>query len=244
MRIVTTALAIVWLGMAATGRLDAVEEAKQTLKNEKGKAEMRYATVTEKHEAMGYYYLKVRNDKSEEWIAVTPSPVKVGDTVGYERKMVIRDFKSKALHRTFKTIVFVDRLYLPEKKARLTSLKSVLSQTSPATDRFVKKPFYTVEEVHRFAKHLAGKRIKVKGSVYKVARDIMHRDWVHIGDGTGDETALTDDLVFTAKKTTIKAGDRVVAEGTLATDKDFGFGYRYRVLAEHATFKRIMSKEQ
>ena len=242
MRVVTKKIAIVLAILTTVGTLCTADGTKAEVNDDNSK--IHYGNVTEKREAMGYHYLKVRSGEREEWIAVTPSPVKVGDKIGYERKMVIHDFKSKALHRTFKTIVFVDRLYLPEKNARLTSLKSAFSQTAPATGQFVKKPFYTVEEVHRFAKHLAGKRIKVKGKVYKVARDIMHRDWVHIGDGTGDEAALTDDLVFTAKKTTIKAGDRVLAEGTLATDKDFGFGYRYRVLAEHATFKRIMSSEQ
>lgn len=239
MRIVTKKISSVVTLLATLATACIADGTKAEAKNDNSK--ICYAKVTQKREAMGYHYLKVRGSGKEEWIAVTPTPVKVGDHIGYERKMVIHDFKSKTLHKRFQTIVFVDRLYLPEKKTHLTSLKSAHSQPSLATGNFVEKPFYTVEEVHRFADRLKGKRIKVKGKVYKVARDIMRRDWVHIGDGTGEEATLTDDLVFTATDASIKAGDRVVAEGTLATDKDFGFGYRYRVLAEDATFR--MSNE-
>ena len=103
---------------------------------------------------------------------------------------------------------------------------------------FKEKPFYTVEEVHQYRKLLNGKEVSVKAKVYKVSRQIMKRDWVHLGDGTGNERKLTDDLVFTAPKAEVKAGDEVTAKAGITVDKDFGYGYFYKVMGENATFKR------
>jgi predicted heme/steroid binding protein len=102
---------------------------------------------------------------------------------------------------------------------------------------FVKKDAYTVEEVHMWRKSLEGQTISLEGSVYKVSHQIMKRDWVHLGDGTGNEKDLTDDLVFTAASTTVKAGDKVIATGKVVVNKDFGYGYFYKVLIQDATFK-------
>jgi hypothetical protein len=65
----------------------------------------------------------------------------------------------------------------------------------------------------------------------------MKRDWVHLGDGSGNEKKLTDDLVFTAPSTTLKAGDKVKATGKVIVDKDFGYGYFYKVIIENTTFE-------
>jgi predicted heme/steroid binding protein len=102
---------------------------------------------------------------------------------------------------------------------------------------FVKKDAYTVEEEHMWRKSLEGQTISLEGSVYKVSHQIMKRDWVHLGDGTGNEKDLTDDLVFTAASTTVKAGDKVIATGKVVVNKDFGYGYFYKVLIQDATFK-------
>ena len=66
----------------------------------------------------------------------------------------------------------------------------------------------------------------------------MKRDWVHLGDGTGNEQQLTDDLVFTTDHTDIKAGDTVRATAKIVIDKDFGYGYFYRVMGVDAVFQK------
>ena len=102
---------------------------------------------------------------------------------------------------------------------------------------FVKKDTYTIEEIHMWRKSLEGQIISIEASVYKVSRQIMKLDWVHLGDGTGNEKKLTDDLVFTATGTSIKAGDKVIAKGKVVVNKDFGFGYFYKVIIQDASFK-------
>lgn len=202
-----------------------------------------YAKVLEVIDVMGYDYLRVDEKGSERWVAITDAPVKVGDMIGYDTGSVMKDFKSKQLNRVFDEIVFANEVYLAEKPEKFVSLKEAVTE-KPVEGKvalldmgFVEKPFYTVEELHRFRKHLEGKQVSLKAKVYKVSQDIMNRDWVHLGDGSGEEAALTDDIVFTASHTELKTGDQVIAYGKIVTDKDFGFGYFYPVLGEEAMFE-------
>ena len=202
--------------------------------------------VLEVIDVMGYNYLKVDENNTIRWVAIAKAPVEIGDTVGYDTKTVMKDFKSKQLDRVFDEIIFANEVYLPHKDQKFNTLKSTLAKTvekkedkpvDPNIKPFVKKEFYTVEEVHLYRKELNGQTIKVKGKVYKVSRNIMKRDWVHLGDGTGNEQALTDDLVVTAEKTDLKAGQSVTATTKVVIDKDFGFGYFYPVLGEDSSFE-------
>jgi len=216
-----------------------------------------YGKVLEIKPAMGYKYLKVQEQGKQTWVAIANAPVKVGDKIGFDKKTLMKDFQSKALGQKFKEIYFASDVYLPQKSTGPKSMKDLLGLGSGAKDPhagmgigmspqpteekptkpFVKKDTYTVEEVHMWRKSLKGKTVTVKGSVYKVSKGIMKRDWVHLGDGTGNEQKLTDDLVFTAPTSTIKGGDKIIATGTVAVDKDFGYGYFYPVIIEKSTFK-------
>ena len=219
------------------------------------KMEIFHAKVLSITPVMGYKYLKVDENGTQRWVAIASAPVKVGDTIGYDKRTVMHDFKSKALGKTFKEIIFANDVYLPTKASAPGSLKSMLGldqdphahigtgispqpkENEKPARPFVKKDLYTVAEVHMWRKSLKNKTVKVKGKIYKVSRNIMKRDWVHLGDGTGNEKKLTDDLVFTAVNVPFKAGDEVIASGKVTVDKDFGYGYFYPVIIEDATFK-------
>lgn len=56
--------------------------------------------------AGGYSYLEVEQNGANVWIAAPEAPVKVGDSVSWDGGMVMRDFKSSSLNRTFGEIVF------------------------------------------------------------------------------------------------------------------------------------------
>jgi len=179
----------------------------------------------------------------------------VGEKIGYDKKTVMKNFKSKSLNQEFKEIYFASDVYLAQKPKAPKSMKEMLGLDtkkdphagmgiglSPQVEEekpakpFVKKESYTIEEIHMWRKDLDKKTITIKGTVFKVSKDIMKRDWVHIGDSTGNEKKLTDDLVFTAVNTTVKSGDTVTAKGTVSVDKDFGYGYFYPVIIENASF--------
>lgn len=56
--------------------------------------------------AGGYSYLEVEQNGSMVWVAAPETQVKAGDKVSWDSGMVMRDFKSSSLNRTFGEIVF------------------------------------------------------------------------------------------------------------------------------------------
>lgn len=92
----------------------------------------------------------------------------------------------------------------------------------------------TVQEIITGAKGLNGKKVTVRGRVTKFLPEIMGKNWVHLGDGSGADGKA--DLTITTKST-VKVGDLVLVTGTIAANKDFGSGYKYDVILEDASFK-------
>ena len=216
-----------------------------------------YGKILEIKPAMGYKYLKIDENGTQIWVAIANAPVVIGDKIGYDKKTMMTDFKSKSLNQEFKEIFFASDVYLPQKVQKPKSMKDMLGlspakkdphagmgrrmtpaeEDETAAKPFVKKDAYTVEEIHMWRKALKDQIISIEGSVFKVSRAIMKLDWVHLGDGSGNEKKLTDDLVFTASSTTLKQGDKVIAKGKVIIDKDFGYGYFYKVIIQDASFQ-------
>ena len=48
-----------------------------------------------------YTYLRVQTGGAEEWVAVNTASVKVGETVTFQSQIVMENFPSKSLNRTF-----------------------------------------------------------------------------------------------------------------------------------------------
>ena len=113
---------------------------------------------------------------------------------------------------------------------------------APATSEPVKvekakgSDAYTVSETYEKAGKLDKKTVVVRGKVAKVSMGIMGKNWVHLRDGSGDSGKGTNNLVVTTQDAP-KVGDVVTAKGTLSKDKDFGAGYKYKVIVEEATVK-------
>jgi predicted heme/steroid binding protein len=226
------------------GTLYAQTDTKSTTAPKEIQNKIAYGKILEKKEVLGYDYLRVDQNGTERWVAIAKAPVKVGDTVGYDTRTIMKNFKSKRLGKVFDEIIFANEVYLPTKESVPSSMKAMLADKIEAVEMevdvkdFREKPFYTVEEIHRYRKQLNGKTVTVKAKVYKVSHNIMKRDWVHLGDGTGKEQKLTDDIVFTAPKANVKAGEEVIAKAKIIVDKDFGYGYFYKVMGENATFQK------
>lgn len=69
--------------------------------------------VLETMDAGGYTYLNVESAEGAKWIAVNQAEVKVGDEITYLDGMVMQNFFSKSLDRTFPEIVFSSGLVGP-----------------------------------------------------------------------------------------------------------------------------------
>ena len=95
----------------------------------------------------------------------------------------------------------------------------------------------TVSETYEKAGTLDKKTVVIRGKVVKVSKGIMGKNWVHLQDGSGDPGKGTNNLVVTTQDDP-NVGDVVTAKGTLYKDKDFGAGYKYKVIVEEATVKQ------
>jgi ApbE superfamily uncharacterized protein (UPF0280 family) len=71
-------------------------------------------SVVETMNAGGYTYICVENGGQKQWAAVPATEVKVGDSVEVAPGMVMKNFSSKSLGRTFESITFSQGLTKPK----------------------------------------------------------------------------------------------------------------------------------
>jgi hypothetical protein len=93
----------------------------------------------------------------------------------------------------------------------------------------------TVAALYQDKTALAGKEVQVKGKVVKVNNGIMGRNFVHVQDGTGDQSS--NNLIITSKQTAA-VGDAVTITGKVVLNRDFGSGYSYPLLLEESTIAK------
>jgi hypothetical protein len=206
----------------------------------------------------GYSYINIQKKDGEKiWIAVKETKVTVGDQMSFLEGLVMKDFKSATLKRTFDRIIFSNGV-IPQSRPEVakTAPKDLSVPTIPKSDDFKKnqkvvlgsKPAvpskskisvskakgpnaYTVEEIYKKSDALDKKAVVVHGRVVKASTGIMKKTWLHIQDGTGSQSRGNHNLVCTTKGTA-NVGDIITVSGTLAKDRDFGYGYRYNVIIE------------
>ena len=200
--------------------------------------------VLETMNAGGYTYVRIKTKDGETWAAVNRASVNKGDTVTINNVMVMNDFESKSLKKTFPSILFGTLAggpaNTPTGRMEMAKAHSGLSKSKEASDIQVPKAqganAHTVEEIITKSGQLKNKTVLVRGKVVKFNPDIMDKNWVHLRDGSGSAAAGTDDILVTTKDRT-KVGDIVTAKGTVRANKDFGAGYAYKVIIEEATLQ-------
>lgn len=182
-----------------------------------------------------YTYLRLKTRDGETWAAVSTAAVKKGATVTIENPMVMNNFESKSLKKTFPTIIF-GSLGGTGAAPSLFGSKMAVTNMADSTPVKVTKPSganaYAVADVVTKAVQLKDKPVKVNGQVVKYNAAIMGKNWVHLRDGSG--TAANNDILVTTAASA-KVGDLVTVAGVVRNDKDFGAGYSYKVLIEDAT---------
>lgn len=108
------------------------KEAKTPSTLTKKKAEIFYAKVLEVISAKGYKYLRMEEKEQKTWIAILDAPVAVGDTIGYDKEMAMKNFKSQALNKTFDIVYFSSEVYLADKAPQAKSMKEMLGLSKEA----------------------------------------------------------------------------------------------------------------
>ncbi len=194
-----------------------------------------------------YTYLRLNTNNGEIWAAVMKTPVKKGSTVSIENAVVMNNFESKSLKKTFPTILFgtlggavaamapsghgMGTAYplVPGKKLE-TINDAPVAKASGANAR-------TVAEIITKRAELNDKPVLLRGKVAKFNPGIMGKNWIHLRDGSGSAADDTNDILVTSTAIETRVGEIVTVKGTIRTDKDFGSGYAYKVLIEEATLQ-------
>ncbi len=210
-----------------------------------------------------YTYLQVRSKDSTCWLAMPLTQAATGETCYYVNAMLMRDFHSRELNRTFDAVYFIDGIHRgphaqnSQARSRVPAAgEDISSEVSMAgtkrslaephsgstaqiirrTDIQVKpeKDIVTISQLFSGKNRYAEKIIRVKGTVTRINPGILHRNWIHIQDGTSFENNF--DLTVTTTME-VKPDDMVTFEGRISLNKDFGYGYFYAMIMEDAVIK-------
>ena len=148
-----------------------------------------------------YTYLRLKTKDGERWAAVNQSAFKKGSQVTISNVMVMENFESKALKKTFPLILFGTVGTSSDtaaanphagmgKPADIGPIKVAKASGANA---------YTVAELVAQASKLKDKPVRVSGKVVKYNGGIMGKNWLHLQDGTG--AAGANDMLVTSAAT-------------------------------------------
>ena len=194
-------------------------------------------TVLERLDAPPYAYLRIQTATGEIWAAVPATDLATGAAVTVYQPMLMSNFESKTLQRTFDSVYF-GMLEAPgADSAADGNPHAAMSKPTQVDVGQVEKAAgadaRTVAETWEQGAGLSGKTVTVRGKVVKYNPGVMAKNWIHLQDGSGDVTKGTNDLTVTSLDE-VTVGDTVTISGTVAIDKDFGAGYRYPIIVEEA----------
>ncbi|SMO72984.1 hypothetical protein SAMN06265379_10639 [Saccharicrinis carchari] len=189
-----------------------------------------------------YTYLKVSENQSERWVAVSKLEAMPGDRYYYDKGLPMKDFHSKELNRDFETVDFINNISktpLGQKAVTNTPImqaphghsgKVVVPKNSDVSIQKSEGEL-TIAQIFADPQRYANKQVEIKGTVVKVNKSIMGKNWIHLQDGTGHNDKF--DLTLTSNQ--VPPINQVQSfKGTLNLNKDFGAGYFYEVIVEDA----------
>lgn len=208
--------------------------------------------VLEVKDVESYTYLRLKTKDGETWAAVTKTPIKKGAEVTIENAMIMENFESRSLKKTFPKIVFgtlpgtgtgasaaiaASGMMMIPHGAPANMAKTTLAAADVKVAKASGPNARTVAEIVTKRLALKDKTVLLRGKVVKYNGEVMGKNWIHLRDGSGSASDNSNDVLVTTKDQT-KLGDVVLVKGVVHTDKDFGAGYAYKVLIEEAAIQK------
>ena len=200
-------------------------------------------TLVERIAVSPYVYLRLTTARGELWVAVPEAPLTVGAKVTVYNALLMEQFESKTLKRTF------DRIYFGSLDAPGTqTIDMAGTDAGPTTGGAPPAPdagvtpvakatgadARTIAELWTQKDRLANTVVSVRGTVVKYNAAVMGKNWIHLQDGSGDAAAGTHDITVTTLNA-VTVGATVTITGTVRLNRDVGAGYTYALLIEDAT---------
>jgi len=197
--------------------------------------------VLERLDAAPYCYLRLQTVRGEVWAAVPEAKIEKGTEVTIANPMLMNNFESKTLKRTFAEVYFGTLAPAAGTGAAASPAAAVPQMGTPApapmevgkVDKATGADALTVAEAWAKKNSLKEKSVTIRGKVVKYNPGVMGKNWLHLQDGSGDAGKGTHDITVTSQDPATK-GDVVTIKGVVRVDKDFGAGYTYALIVEEA----------
>lgn len=201
--------------------------------------------VLEVKDAGGYTYMKVDEKGEQFWAAINKAPVKVGQTLTIKEQVWMKNFKSKVLDMTFDKVLFADYAkkgisgtdnvhnihgnMIKEKQEEIKPNVKFNEGTYTSDSKPIKAD---ISDLFKNKAEYKNKNVEVQGDVIQVSNKVMGNTWVKIYNGK-------DAVIFRSpnEDEKISVGDKVKVIGTINTDIDFGYGYKYEILGVNGKFE-------
>jgi len=205
--------------------------------------------VLERIEAAPYCYLRLQTAQGEIWAAVPEAKIEKGTEVTIASPMLMNNFESKTLNRTFAAVYFgtiapaggapaatapampgaMPGAPMPQAPGAPVVAKEAVSKVDKATGPDAQ----TVADLWAKKAGLKEKSVSIRGQVVKYNPGVMGKNWLHLQDGSGEAGKGNHDITVTTQDSVAK-GDVVTVKGVVRLDKDFGAGYTYALIVEEA----------
>jgi hypothetical protein len=202
----------------------------------------------------GYTYILLSTKHGDFWVAGPQVPAKKGDKAKVMEGVLMENFSSKTLGKTFENIYFVRGIELGDTPAGgaasapssapgggPASAPASAAASAPAVPTPKKGEFavpaggQTVGQLWAQRVKLGGKSVTFRGRAVKVTGGLVGGlNWVHVQDGTGGPG--TNDIIVTTKAD-VKVGATILSKGTLTLDKEMGPGMKYATIVHNAEVK-------
>jgi hypothetical protein len=192
--------------------------------------------INEVLQAGEYTYLYVSEKRKKIWLALPAMQASKGDKISFSGGLVMTDFHSKELNRTFPSVLLLEGVTREPKKGENSALRSRQHPVQVKTEKMnisiePGEGSITIAKLLEAKSEYSGKTVRVKGKIIKFNPAILGKNWIHIQDGS--EFGGAYDLTITTDSQ-VTVGDTVTFEGKIALKKDFGYGYFYDVIMEDA----------
>jgi len=221
-------------------------------------------TVLETMDAAGYTYAKVNEGGNIYWIAGPKTTIAAGDVISFTEQMVMKDFTSKTLNKTFDYLVFANTIVpadttsaaaahqaaaLPagdaahncddcgSKDANNTAKSPHAAKAAPQTAAATE--IIKVDKLPNgfTIEELYAQKNDLNGTVVSFNAKVLKVSKNIMGKDWVhlQDGSTANDITVTGLDTAVNVGDTVTAKGTLKTDVDFGYGYFFPVIVEEST---------
>ena len=209
---------------------------------------MHTGKILELQNAGIYVYIKLKKQNEEIWAAIPKTDLKVGDNVTLKEELWMKNFKSTALEKTFEKVLFaeidgqkkaihgVDNVHGIHGQAIKKDMKQ--EKPNPKFDDITiskeKAITTTIEEIQKNPMNYKNKNVLVEGEVIQVSNKVMGNTWIKIQD-------KSEAIIFrsTNEDEKVKIGDKIKVTGTINTDVDYGYGFKYKIIGVNAKVEKL-----